>query len=277
MSNYWIFATDTHVIPSGGTSVLGNMVDWEAHALARHINTLGADGMIVNGDLKDNYGASADSHVALYKTHFWDIVDTPKKKQLPGNHDERNDYSVAGTITTPYSDVFGTPTGYTVTWTAPNIKFIGLYTTILHTPDPLLGYFEISSEMRTFLSDQLASLTSGQKAIICEHPSMLSAMGNEVHASHGGTELLSIVNANASKIACVMCGHTHAIPYTVVANGVTHLNCGSAAYTISPSDNRGGFFIVEYDGSKLIFHYMRATAPYGIYNLSNYTPLEITL
>jgi 3',5'-cyclic AMP phosphodiesterase CpdA len=276
MSNLFVVLTDTHFIPLGGSSTLGNMYDWEMTALAHHINSLGVTGVINAGDLKDNYGAPADGHVGLYKTHFEDIIKAPKFR-LMGNHDEQNDYSVPGRITTPYTDVFGPPVGFSTIWTEPNVKFIGLDTFIVHDPDIYEGYFEIEESQRTFLTNELASLTTGQKAIIVTHPT-IKVYGNQIHATKGGTELIAILEANSSDILCAMCGHVHIIPQVTLDTGINYMAMGAASYVASPpTDARGGFMLLEYTGTSIVFHYMRATAPFGVYDPTLYTPWEVTL
>lgn len=266
-ANMAIITTDWHVTSNDSDAGgLGETYPTDALALARHINSL-APYLILNmGDDKDHNGdeAACGDELDQYKTNVYNVLDWPApsggnalKPMLPGNHDATLDSADAGAndYSVWTSRFWVAPFHWYIDWPSPKVRFIGIHSDILHSPDLLAGNFEIATEETTWLSDQLAALPVGYKAIICSHPPIDNVFfGNGIHATKGGTALLLVISTNAAKIAACLHGHRHLNGETHTLSGVLHMSCPSCAYT--ESNALGGFLILEYDGaSSITIHY----------------------
>lgn len=288
-ANYWIVTTDWHVVSDGESGILGEITETNALALSRHINAIAPAGVISLGDSKDHYGneAAVGDELDKYQDNFTDIVTWKATNAgvnatipiLPGNHDEVADYNVDGSNDFSIWDsrYWSTPYHWTVDWTAPKIRFIGIHAYIIHTPEAHNGYFQIDAGERTWLSNELGALPADYKAIICSHPGVLSSFGNEIHADHGGTELLALLAANNTKIAAYICGHRHLPGNNAVQDSITHVVAGGVAYV--SGDTNGAYLLLEYlPAANDIKIYLRSAGGfYGVFNPATYTTITLSL
>lgn len=287
MSNYFVVTTDWHVTSDGETGGTGEIQATPALALARHINALSPDGVISLGDNKDHYGleAAVGDEEDLFNTNVAQIINwkapnagvNATKPLLPGNHDEILDSTDEGA--TDFS-IFTTrfwaaPFHWTVDWTAAQIRFIGIHTYIIHSPEAHMGGGQIDATERTWLSSELASLPAGYKAIVVSHFPLVSDFGNEVQASHGGTELLTILSDNASQIACCVNGHRHTVGTSYTVSGILHINAGGTSYITG--DAAGAFLLLEYAASAITVHLRSAGGLFGEYAAASFTPIVVSL
>lgn len=289
--NHWIWTSDWHVVSddadTGGT---GETFPTDALAVARHIRSLDPAGVIDLGDCKDHYGAGQSDELENYRNLVmskmpYGIVNSGVGALLPilpGNHDEVYDYSDPGSPTDfgYFDNAFWTsPYHWACDWIAPSIRFIGIHAYILHDPDANAGKFKIDASELTWLSSELSALPVGYKAIVCSHPpGNDAAFGNGISLTDGGSDLLTILAANSSKIAAYFNGHRHANANTATLNGVLHINGPSIAYTAGNST--GGFILIKYASgpNTLTLHYRYGPpSQYGAFNPTTYTPIVINL
>jgi 3',5'-cyclic AMP phosphodiesterase CpdA len=275
--NLWVWTTDWHVTSAdteaGG---LGETRPHQAASISRYIRALAPAGVIDTGDCKDHYGLDTGDEHDQYITNVkniipWGTVNEGVPAQapiLPGNHDEVADY---GGGVTDFS-FWGAPYHWTTDWNAAQIRFIGVHTYVEHTGG-LAGFFHCDADERDWLQDELDALPSGWKAIICTHPSIDPAVGNEVRADFGGTELRALLAANAAKITCCVSGHRHiSPPGQTTVDGIPHITGPGVSYGTGNSD--GGIMILKYTGSNIVFHALRGPASF-IGALDAYTPISV--
>lgn len=300
--NLAVVTTDWHLVPDDSTpGGLGETYPKEAYAVVEHIVGMEPAGCIDMGDCKDHYvgqGPSLSAEHANYKKYVqsripWFPVNAPTPGNgvvnatdpiLPGNHDESDDYTTPdnGVEFAPFdSNFWAAPYHWTCDWTAPKIRFIAFHAYIIHDdPNVDNGYFQMDSAELTWLTNELAALPSGWKAIVCCHPAMLATFGNEIKSNHGGTALLALLAANNTKIAACLGGHRHLNEPHAVQDSILHISCMSVAYTAG--NQRGGFTLIEYlpGSNALRFHarYGPATDSfYGPVDPSVYTPQDVAL
>jgi hypothetical protein len=260
-ANLVVWASDWH-------TTINDIQSWQhtkkepSWALSRHIASLLPQYIIVTGDCSHDYGLNGD--MASFRDDVCANFDPPPYL-VRGNHDENQDVGT-GTVTSfalfdSYFAAGSFPYRWTLNWTAPQIQFIAFHTTIVHT-GANQGYFNVSSTDRSHVSAALAALPVGWKAILVAHPPHATTFGNYIHASEGGSELSTIVSANAAKILCYLGGHRHSTPGngTAVQDGITHVNGAALAYT-----GGGGFMLLEYRPAvpDVIVYYRSVTPPFG--------------
>jgi hypothetical protein len=284
-NNLWIWTSDWHVVSDDiEIGILGETFPKQAAAVVEHLKGLDAAGMIDTGDCKDHYGASTGDELDNYVTYVRNIASyatvnpgvNATKPILPGNHDEVDDFGAGSTDFSLFDARFwAAPYHWTCDWAAPQIRFIAFHAYIVHTGG-LAGFFQMDASERTWLTNELAALPAGWSAIVCAHPAALTAHGNEIHATLGGTELLSLLAANSSKITAYLHGHRHANMTNTLQDGIRHFSGPAMSYTASNAF--GGFVILEYlpGTNQIVFHYRYGpTGLYGPFDGAVYSPVTV--
>lgn len=232
---FGILFTDSHRTDDDETG-LAPLLEAPATSLAREFNSINATIGFHCGDLAENFATAAD-HVAFKE--MWDLWACSNKALLFGNHDAEaaNDAGGTGvetftTARTVWSEELY-PYNPTITWSGPELVFIGVHTTHIPTPDVQAGNAKIGATALSLLQSRLEALTAGQKAIICSHFTFYAAYGDYVHADYNGDAARALFELHAEKILCCVSGHRHSAPASNTLNGVTYINLPCHAYNAS--------------------------------------------
>lgn len=278
--NLLLWVTDPHFSGTGGG--IDPMLPREGLALANHIIGLKPVAVIVTGDLGENFGSSAN--YTSYKEKFRDplIAAGIEVIDIPGNHDENDDKTVAApnswSVLTSVIPEIVAPFHKTYSWTAAKIKVICAHSYIVHAPDVLQSYGQIDQTEIDWVEDELDSLSTGWKAVVMTHfPGQSGFGGNHIHDDKGGTAWRALLAANASKIVFYGSGHTHAAPAVTTLSGITHINGAHGSYWTSW--NSGGFSTLRFksDTGVIQVEARDGRTTYGQLSRSVWTPQEFDI
>lgn len=279
-ANRAIWATDWHMVSNdtefGGVpqSVAGGMHPTDSSNLAAHFNFLDPAIVFDTGDCKDHYGTDAgvtdehDNYITYVRSNTnvrWATVNadagvTATRPILPGNHDQEwdsqdSDPTHDTSLTSWNARFWGPPYHFTFDWAAPQIRFIGLHTHIIHLASPLPdgyeGWAEIDPAEVTFMTGIVDALPTDWTAIIMSHhpletDSNNGVPGNSVRPDTGGAALYAAMAARSSKIMAALSGHRHFAHNTVQTfNGVTSICAPGVSYRAT--DTLGRFNLLDYN------------------------------
>ncbi len=291
-ANRAIWVTDWHMVSNdteaGGvpSSVAGGMHPTDSSILGQHIAILDPAVVFDCGDCKDHYGTDAgvtDEH-DNYNTYVrnntninWGTIRpdagvVATKPILPGNHDQEWDSG----DTDPAHDTsyiswdarfWGPPYHWTMDWAAPQIRFIGLHTTIIHIVDPLPdgyeGWAKIDASEVTWMSARVDELPTDWTAIICSHHPLAAegdGPGGGVRSDTGGAALYTAMAARNTKIVGALCGHRHLTHnYIWVKDSITHISAPGVSYRLS--DTLGRFNMIDYTPATRKIRFYERKAP----------------
>lgn len=280
--NLFVWTSDWHLVSNDSErGVINETVPTDAGNVAAHISLLEPAGVIDLGDCKDHYSVGQGDEHDRYIEKVSLVL--PEMKVLPGNHDELNDFSAAGSDFTPFNDKFwGPPYHWTLDWDAPQVRFIGFHARIVHIEDTLLnvGFFAVDQGERDWVRAELEALPDGWQAIICSHaplnPTFGANIGHWSWLNYGGAELRAILTLHSPRIAAYLNGHRHGNMEQNVMDGIPHLNGPGMAYTVG--NGYGGWVPITYEPAlrTLIFDF-RLGPPSTYPRVNGYTPIVIQL
>lgn len=247
-----------------------------AIALSNFINSL-RPVLITNfGDSGDRYGDIPNlEDLTLFKQYAYTKLIAPQLI-LRGNHDAIFDSDeVAPNDFTNFDVLFPEiPYHATALWEAPNVTFIAAHSEIIHTPDPLEGFWSIEQTEIDWIEDQIDAAPG--KVIVCLHPpAPMNEFGNGVATTHGGLNLMALLAAKTAKILCVLGGHRHIDNIQATIDGNLHVSLGCVGYT---NDTAGFFNVADFDGvSTITFTPVSARAPFGDMDPLTFPPIVLNL
>jgi hypothetical protein len=277
-------------VSNGGTGPNRDVKPSEAWAVCYHIKSLDPYLVFDTGDCKDAYGVNATTTAqhANYTSIVrdsgimpWGTVNpradvNATRPILPGNHDEVNDYTDAGTDFSMWnSNFWASPYHWTMDWPAPKVRFVAIHGTILHIDQAtalgnagLAGFYQMTAPEIQWMSDRVDELPSGWRAIVLTHapiPGSNSEFGGGYATGIPNNQALrDAIAARSSRIIACLSGHRHQDQLQLNLSGVLHICSGSMAYT---TNTFGSFNIIEYKNNKLRFHMRRGPS---ITNLAAY-------
>jgi len=273
--NLVVWGSDWH--QSAGTAEPDWVYTNVAHGreLAGHITSLMPSLVILTGDNCSNFGNQDDQD--SFKNDVYNRI-TPTPHVIRGNHDEDETYGVGTSTSFAMFDATfpGLPYHWTADWAAPNIRFIGFHSYIIHV-GPYEAYAQVDAAEVSWISAQLAALGTGQKAILCTHFPLHDSFSNHIQPSFQGTELLALLAANNDKVLAYLGGHRHAEATSVVQDNVLHINGPAIAYS-----GAKGFMLLEYRSAvpDVLFHYRKVGTNipmWGAVGAAVYSPLTVSV